>query len=76
MGFILFFAMLFGTLIIITLGSIWMGISYSTKKKGLVKGATRREIEQIQQDISQIRADIEELKVQVADLTIINSNSL
>jgi len=76
MGFILFFGMLFGTIIIITLGSIWMGTSYSAKKKGVVKGATRREIEQIQRDIAQIRADIAELKEQIADLTIINSNSL
>jgi cell division protein FtsL len=75
MGFILFFAMLFGTIIIITLGSIWMGVSYSSKKKGLVKGATRREIEKIQQEISQIRSDIAELKEQIADLTTI-SNSL
>ena len=76
MGFILFFGMLFGTILIITLGSVWLGTSYSAKKKGLVKGATRREIEQIQQDISQIRADIAELKEQIADLNIITSNSV
>lgn len=76
MGFILFFGMLFGTILIITLGSVWLGISYSAKKKGLVKGATRREIEQIQQDISQIRTDIAELKEQIADLNIITSNSV
>lgn len=76
MGFILFFGMLFGTVIIITLGSIWLGTSYSAKKKGLVKGATKREIEQIQRDISQIRTDIAELKEQIADLNIITRNSL
>jgi cell division protein FtsB len=70
-----FFTILFSSLIIITLGSIWLGTSYSAKKKGVVKGATRREIEQIQRDIAQIRADITELKEQIADLTIINSNS-
>ena len=76
MGFILFFGMLSGTIIIITLGSIWLGTSYSAKKKGLVKGATRREMEQIQQDIAQIRTDIAELKEQIADLNTITSNSL
>jgi hypothetical protein len=76
MGFILFFGMLFGTIIIITLGSIWLGTSYSAKKKGLVKGATRREIEQIQQDIFQIRTDIAELKGQIADLTTITRDTL
>ena len=76
MGFILFFGILSGTIIIITLGSIWLGTSYSAKKKGLVKGATRREIEQIQRDIAQIRTDIAELKEQIADLNVITRNSL
>jgi 5-bromo-4-chloroindolyl phosphate hydrolysis protein len=76
MGFIFFFGILSGTIIIITLGSIWLGTSYSAKKKGLVKGATRREIEQIQRDISQIREDIAELKEQIADLTTITRDSL
>jgi 5-bromo-4-chloroindolyl phosphate hydrolysis protein len=76
MGFILFFGILSGTIIIIILGSIWLGTSYSAKKKGLVKGATRREIEQIQRDIAQIRTDIAELKEQIADLNVITRNSL
>ena len=76
MGFILFFGILSGTIIIISLGSIWLGTSYSAKKKGLVKGATRREIEQIQRDIAQIRTDIAELKEQIADLNVITRNSL
>jgi len=76
MGVILFFAMLFGMIIIITLGSVWMGTSYYAKKKGLVKGTTRREIEQVQQDISQIRVDIAELREQIADLITINRDSL
>jgi len=76
MGFIFFFGILSGTIIIITLGSIWLGTSYSAKKKGLIKGATRRELEQIQRDISQIRTDIAELKEQIADLNIITRNSL
>ncbi|MBM3235306.1 hypothetical protein FJZ31_03295 [Candidatus Poribacteria bacterium] len=76
MGFIFFFGILSGTIIIIILGSIWLCTSYSAKKKGLVNGATRRELEQIQRDISQLRTAIAELKEQIADLNIMTRNSL
>ncbi len=73
---LLIIAMSCGTAIVLTLGSIWLGTSYSAKKKGFVKGATRREIEQIQQDIGQIRKDISDLKEQIADLNIFTRGDL
>ena len=51
-------------------GSIWMGISYQAKKKGLTTGASKRELEELRNDISQIKVDLNELKKQVADLII------
>jgi len=65
---ILMLGIIFGSIIIITLGCVWMGTSYSAKKKGLAKGASRREIEQIQQEITLIYKEISELKEQVIDL--------
>ena len=71
---IILVAIVIGGAAIITLGSIWMGISYKTKKEGLNKGASKREIKQIQQDLSQIKDDLAELKKQIADLTIMVDN--
>lgn len=74
MGVITIIAIIFGGTAIITLGSIWMGIHYQMKKKGLTKGASEKEINQIRQDISQIANDLSELKKQVADLIIMVDN--
>jgi hypothetical protein len=61
---------IFGSITIITLGSIWLGTSYAAKKRGYVQGATKRELEQVHQDIAQIQEDIAELKMQIADLIV------
>lgn len=67
---IIIVAIVIGGTVLITLGAIWMGISYQAKKKGLNKGTSKRELEQLQHEISQIREDLNELKKQVADLII------
>lgn len=67
---IIIVAIVFGGIALITLGSIWMGISYQSKKKGLTKGASKRELQEIRNDMSQIKVDLNELKKQVAELII------
>ena len=59
----------------IVLGPVWMGISYAAKKRGLTRGITSRELEQVQHDIAQIRRDIVELKEQIAELVIITKDT-
>ncbi len=59
----------------IVLGSVWMGTSYSAKKRGLTRGATNRELQQVQRDIAQIQGDIAELKEQIAELVIITKDA-
>ena len=41
----------FVSLAAIVLGPVWMGLSYAAKKRGLTKGLTNRELEQVQHDI-------------------------
>ena len=74
-GAIVIVIIVFGSVTLITLGSIWMGTSYSAKKRGFVQGATQREVEEIQRDIAQIQHDIAELKEQIADLIIVTKES-
>ena len=61
--------------IAVTLGPVWMGLSYAAKKRGLTKGLTNRELEQVQHDIAQIQRDIAELKEQIAELVIITKET-
>ena len=42
---VLIIMIIFGSIAITTLGCVWMGTSYSAKKKGLKKGASQREVE-------------------------------
>lgn len=67
-GAVTIIIIVFGSVIVITLGSIWMGTSYAAKKRGFVEGATKRELEQIQSNIAQIQQDIANLKEQIAEL--------
>lgn len=59
----------------IVLGSVWLGTSYAAKKRGLTKGVTNRELEQVQHDIAQIQQDIAELKEQIAELVIVTKDA-
>ena len=74
-GVITIITIVFGSVTLITPGSIWMGTSYSAKKRGFIHGATKREVEQIRQDIVHIQQDIAELKEQITELIIITKES-
>ena len=68
--FLTIFIILCSSLIIITLGSIWLGTSYSIKKKGYDKANAHRILESLQNDLSLIKSDINDMKAYIADLTI------
>ena len=74
-GVIVIITIVFGSVTIITLGSIWLGTSYSAKKRGFVQGATQREVEQIRQNIALIQKDIADLKEQMTELIIVTKES-
>lgn len=74
-GMIAIITIVFVSITAIVLGSVWMGTSYAAKKRGLTKGATNRELEQVQHDIAQIQQDIAELKEQIAELVIFTKDT-
>lgn len=61
-------AIIFGSIAGTTLGCVWMGISYSTKKEGLRKGASQREIEILQQTVNNVQEEMAVLKEEVKRL--------
>jgi peptidoglycan hydrolase CwlO-like protein len=65
---VLIIAIVSGSLAVITLGCTWMGISFATKKSGLTKGASQREIETLQQKVNDVQQEIEVLKEEVKRL--------
>ena len=68
--FLTIFIISCSSLIIITLGSIWLATSYYTKKKGYDKASAHRTLERLQNDLSLIKSDINDMKAYIADLTI------
>ncbi len=74
-GAIAIVTIIFVSITAIVLGSVWMGTSYSAKKRGLTRGITNRELEQVQHDIAHIQRDITELKEQIAELVIITKDT-
>jgi len=68
--FLALFIILCSSLIIITLGLIWLITSYYAKKKGYDKASARRTLEQLRNDLSLIKNDINDMKAYIADLTI------
>ncbi len=68
--FLILFIILCSSLIIITLGLIWLITSYYAKKKGYDKASARRTLEQLRNDLSLIKNDINDMKAYIADLTI------
>ena len=74
-GAIAIITIVFVSITAIVLGSVWMGTSYAAKKRGLTRGVTNRELEQVQHDIAQIQRDIAELKEQIAELFIITKDA-
>lgn len=74
-GMIAIITIVFVSITAIVLGSVWMGTSYAAKKRGLTRGVTNRELEQVQHDIAQIQQDIAELKEQIAELVIFTKDT-
>ena len=72
---IMIIIIVFVSVMAIVLGPVWMGLSYAAKKRGLTRGLTNRELEQVQHDITQIQRDIAELKEQIAELVIITNDT-
>ena len=67
-GFVLIIMIVFCSVTFIVLGCVWMGTSYSQKKKGLHSGASDRELFALQQQVSEIRKETDALKKQIQEL--------
>ncbi|MCE2412486.1 hypothetical protein J4G07_00640 [Candidatus Poribacteria bacterium] len=65
---VLIIAIIFGSILVTTLGCVWMGTSYAAKKKGLRNGASQREIEILQQKVSDVQQEMDALKQEVKRL--------
>ncbi len=65
---VLIVAIIFGSITVTTIVTVWIGTSYSAKKKGLTKGASQREIETLQQKVNDVQQEIEVLKGEVKRL--------
>lgn len=65
---VLIIAIISGSIMAITLGCVWMGISYASKKDGLIKGASQREIAALQQKVNDVQQEIDVLKTEVQRL--------
>ena len=65
---VLLITIIFGSIAITTLGCVWMGISYVSKRDGLTKGASQREIATLQQKVSDVQQEIDVLKNEVKRL--------
>lgn len=61
-------AIIFGSVTVTTLGCVWMGTSYSAKKRGLTKGASQREIEALQQKLARVQDEVVNLRQEVKRL--------
>ena len=65
---VLIVAIIFGSIAVTTLGCVWMGISYVTKKQGLKSGASQREVSVLQQKVGDVQQEVESLKKEVKRL--------
>ena len=65
---VLIIAIIFGSIAITTLGCVLMGTSYFTKKKGLKKGASQREIATLQKTVDDVQQEMSVLKKEVERL--------
>ncbi len=61
-------AIISGSIMLITLGCVWMGISYVKKRDGLTKGASEREMMTLQQQVADVQQEIAVLKKEVERL--------
>ena len=65
---VLIIAIIFGSIMVTTLGCVWMGISYAKKREGLTKGASQREMAVLQQQVNDVQQEITVLKTEVERL--------
>ena len=63
-----------GTVTVITLISVWLGTSYSLKKRGYHPNQAKERYNQLQSDLRELSADLEEIRGHIADLIIIHHN--
>ena len=67
-------AIVMGTVVVITLTPVWLGISYSLKKRGYHPNQARERYNQLQSDLRRLSADLEDIREHIADLIIIHHN--
>ena len=65
---VLIIAIVCGSIVITTLGCVWMGTSYFAKKRGLKKGASQRQVEALHQKVNDVQQEIDVLKNEVKRL--------
>ena len=65
---VLILIIVFGSIMATTLGCVWMGTSYSAKKRGFTKGASEREIKQLHEQVVQIQQEVRILQKEVKTL--------
>ena len=49
---------------------VWMGVNYSSRKRGLHKGANESELSRLRQEVQAMRRELAELRETQADLTL------
>ena len=67
-------AIVMGTITVVTLISVWLGTSYSLKKRGYHPNQAKERYNQLQSDLRRLSADLEEIREHIADLIIIHHN--
>lgn len=67
-------AIVMGTITVVTLISVWLGTSYSLKKRGYHPNQAKERYNQLQSDLRSLSADLEEIREHIADLIIIHHN--
>ena len=63
-----------GTVTVVVLIPIWLGISYSLKKRGYHPNQAQERYNQLQSDLRKLSADLAEIREHIADLIIIHHN--
>ncbi len=67
-------AIVMGTVTVVVLIPVWLGISYSLKKRGYHPNQAQERYNQLQSDLQKLSADLEEIREHIADLIIIHHN--
>ena len=69
---VLMVAIVMGAITFVTLVSIWLGTSYSLKKRGYNPNQAKETYHQLESDLQRISADLDEIRTHIADLIILN----